>query len=76
MYCHEQSQGLTDVIPFDSVLGRLEPQPNILIPSSTALSNTLALARGGALFVVEENVRLLLEGLFALHCEFCGHGCG
>lgn len=57
---------LVNVGALDSGLGRPEAQSDILIPSPTTLSDTLALA---ALSLrIEEDVRLLLESAFALDC--------
>ena len=50
-----------------------ESQSNILIPSSSSLSDSAGL---GLNLLVEEDVRLLLESAFALDSEFGGHGCG
>ena len=58
----------------NSSLGRPEAQSDILIPSPTTLSDTLALA---ALNLgVEEDMGLLLESAFALDCKFGRHDCG
>lgn len=60
----------------DGVLGSLETQTNILIPSPAALANAVRLGRLGAALVVEEDVRLLLESALALDRQLCRHDCG
>ena len=64
----------TNVGALDSGLGRPEAQSDVLIPSPTTLSDTLALA--ALSFGVEEDVRLLLESAFALDCKFGRHDRG
>lgn len=64
----------TNVGALDGGFGCPEAQSNVLIPSPTTLSDTLALAALG--FGVEEDVRLLLESAFALDCKFGRHDCG
>ena len=49
-----------------------EAQSNVLIPSSSTLSNAGLRLRLG----VQEDVRLLLERALRLHGEFGGHYCG
>ena len=49
-----------------------EAQSNVLVPSSSTLSDAgLGLRLG-----VQEDVRLLLERALRLHGEFGGHDCG
>ena len=66
----------TDVFPLNRVLGRAETETNILIPSPATLADLLRSRRLGALLVIEEDVRLLLEGALALDCQFGRHDCG
>lgn len=66
----------TDVVAINRELGRPEAQTDILIPSSATLSDTLGSRGLGAPLVVEEDVRLLLEGTFALDSQLGRHGCG
>lgn len=49
-----------------------EAQSNVLVPSSSTLSDTGLRLRLG----VQEDVRLLLERALRLHGEFGGHDCG
>lgn len=64
----------TYVGPFNRSLRRPESKTNVLVPSSSALADLLAL--GGFHFVVEEDVRLLLESPLGLHGQFGRHVCG
>ena len=66
------AQPRTDVVAIDCSSGSLEAQPDVLEPSSAALTDGFALAR---LLRVEEDVRLFLECALALHCQFCCHDC-
>ena len=49
-----------------------EAQSNVLVPSSSTLSDAGFRLRLG----VQEDVRLLLERALRLHGEFGGHNCG
>lgn len=64
---------LVNVFSVDSSLGGLETQTDILIPSSAVLARPSAT---GLDLMVEKDVRLLLESLFALDGKFGSHGCG
>ena len=63
----------TDVGPVNGRLRRPETQTNVLVPSPSALANSLALR--ALVLGVEEDVRLLLEGSLRLHGEFGRHDC-
>lgn len=65
---------LVNIGALDGGLGCPEAQSDVLIPSPTTLSDTLALA--ALSFGVEEDVRLLLESAFTLDCKFGRHDCG
>lgn len=56
----------TDVGALNCGLGCLEPQADILIPSSPTFSNSVALCL--LRLVVDEDMWLLLEGTLGLHC--------
>lgn len=77
--CHPPSDPIvgrgkvTNVIPFDCGSRCSEAQANIFIPSPPSFANALALARCGAFLVIEEDVRLLLEGAFALDRQLGRH---
>jgi hypothetical protein len=64
---------LVDVVSFNGVLWRLEAQTNILVPSSSTLSNS---SLCGAGLLGGENVRLLLESALRLNGQFGGHFAG
>ena len=62
----------TDVVTLNRSLWCSEAQSNVLVPSSSTLSDAgLGLRLG-----VQEDVRLLLERALRLHGEFGGHDCG
>jgi len=63
---------LVDVVSFNGVLWSLESQTNILVPSSSTLSNS---SLCGAGLLGGENVRLLLESALRLDGQFGGHFC-
>lgn len=65
---------LVDIGPLDSRLGRLEVQPNVLVPSPALLARLPALGCFG--FGVEEDVGLLLEGALGLNRQLGRHDCG
>ena len=62
----------TNVVTLNRRLWCPETQSNVLVPSSSTLSNAGLRLRLG----VQEDVRLLLERTLRLHGEFGGHDCG
>ena len=62
----------TNVVTLNRSLWCSEAQSNVLVPSSSTLSDTGLRLRLG----VQEDVRLLLERALRLHGEFGGHDCG
>jgi hypothetical protein len=62
----------TNVVALNRRLRCSETQSNVLVPSSSTLSDTGLRLRLG----VQEDVRLLLERALRLHGEFGGHDCG
>ncbi len=66
----------TDVVSVDGECWSPESQSDVLVPSSSSRACAPALFGDVGCFVVEEDVRLLLESALALHCEFSGHDCG
>lgn len=62
----------TDVVTLNRSLWCSEAQSNVLVPSSSTLSDAGLRLRLG----VQEDVRLLLERALRLHGEFGGHDCG
>lgn len=69
-----RNQKHTYVGPLNRSLRGPESKSNVLVPSSSALANLLALR--AFRFGVEEDVRLLLESPLGLHCQFGRHNCG
>lgn len=63
----------TNVVSLDGGLWRPEAQTNVLVPSSSTLSDRLAL---GLYFGVGEDVRLLHKGTLRLDGQLGRHGCG
>ena len=63
----------TDKGSINGVLGRLEAQANVLVPSPATLARSAGL---GLNLGVEENMRLLLESTLRLNGEFGSHLCG
>lgn len=61
----EEMTAHTDVGALDCGLGCLEPQANILIPSSPTFSDSVALCL--LRLMVDEDMWLLLEGTLRLH---------
>jgi len=66
----------TDVGSVDGECWSPESQSYVLVPSSSSRACAPALLGDVGCFVIEEDVRLLLESALALHGEFCGHDCG
>lgn len=62
---------LTDISPLNGVLGSLETQANILVPSPSSLADP---AVCGTSLVGEKDVGLLLESPLGLDGQFGGHG--
>lgn len=62
----------TDVVSIDCSLWCPESQPNVLVPPPTTLPNALALCALD--FVVEKDVRLLLESPLGLDRQLGRHG--
>ena len=67
-------RSFTDISSLNRRLRRPEAQPDILIPSPSSRSHTLALRAFD--FRIQEDVGLLLEGAFRLHGQFGRHDCG
>ena len=65
----------TNVASLDRGLGCPEAQTNVFVPSSTSLAGSLCRLQL-SVFVVEEDVRLLLVSALRLHCQFGRHDCG
>lgn len=63
----------TNVVSLNGGLWRPEAQTNVLVPSSSTLSDRLAL---GLYFGVGEDVRLLHKGTLRLDGQLGRHGCG
>ena len=63
----------TDIVALNGGLWCSESQSDILVPSSSSLSDLGGL---GLDLGVQEDVRLLLESALRLYSKFGGHGCG
>ena len=64
----------TDICSLNSSLWCSEPQPNVLVPSSSTFTDLGAFRPLGLL--VDEDVRLFLIGALRLHRQLCRHDCG
>lgn len=62
---------LTDISPLNGVLGSLETQANILVPSPSSLTDPAVRGTG---LIGEKDVGLLLESPLGLDGQFGGHG--
>lgn len=67
-----QSSRLTDISPLNGVLGGLETQADILVPSPASFADPTVRRTS---LIGEKDVGLLLESPLGLDCQFGGHSC-